>query len=153
MKRLIFFLFVAIFFASCNAYYEDVVDVDVDGWTSDSIAHFEFEIKDTVPTYSIGIQVRNASDYQFQNLWLFMKKVAPDMSFRNDTVQLMLADDYGNWIGSGIGSIYSATYLYEDSVHFSQPGKYIWYIQHGMRTDSLPGIYSVGLKIIENGEK
>ena len=153
MKRLIFPIFAAFLLVSCNAFYEDVVSVDKDGWTSDSIARFEFEITDTIPTYSIGIQVRNAPDYQFQNLWLFVKKVYPDMSFRNDTVQLMLADEYGNWIGSGIGSIYSATYPYEGSVHFRQPGKYIWYIQHGMRTDSLPGIYSVGLKIVENGEK
>lgn len=153
MKKVLFFCLVALLCASCTKFYEKSVKVDDSGWAVDSLARFEFDIQDTSATYNIGILVRNSPKYDYQNLWLFMKKVNPDMEYHNDTIQLFLADDMGNWNGKGIGSICSATYSYQDSVKFTQPGKYMYIIQHGMRTDSLSGIYNIGLIIEKNGEE
>ena len=148
MKRLLYLL-LPILLSGCNSnnIYTGSQKVDENGWRIDSTYSFEFEITDTTKAYQIDFIVRNTPTYKYQNLWLFVKRVEPDFASNNDTAQLFLADDFGNWVGSGIGSIYSAEYMYQDSVHFSQAGKYLYIIRHGMRTDSLEGIHDIGLSI------
>lgn len=148
MKRL-FYILLPLLFIGCktNNVYTGSQKVDEDGWKMDSSYSFQFEIKDTTKAYTVEFLVRNTPTYKYQNLWLFVKKVEPDFSSSSDTAQLFLADDFGNWVGSGIGSIYSAEYIYLDSVRFSQTGTYMYIIHHGMRTDSLEGIHDIGLSV------
>jgi len=148
MKRLLYIL-IPLLLTSCNGgnIYTSSEAVDEDGWNMDSVYSFSFDIKDTTKAYQVSFLVRNTPAYRYQNLWLFIKKVEPDFTSKSDTAQLFLADDFGNWIGSGIGSIYSAEYIYQDSVHFNQPGTYQYLIRHGMRTDSLEGIHDIGLSV------
>lgn len=156
MKRLIFSLMILTFLASCgrDVVYEESVSVDRNGWSMDSVGNFEFEIQDTTQYYDIDLLVRNTGEYEYQNVWFFLEYVKPNMEYKTDTVQLFLADDFGRWIGSGIGSIYSATYSYKDSLKFDQKGKYLLNIRHGMRSDSLKGITDIGLIVSKsNGEE
>ncbi|MCQ2344917.1 MAG: gliding motility lipoprotein GldH [Paludibacteraceae bacterium] len=156
MKHLVLFLILISILASCGrgVIYEESQSVDRNGWRIDSVKRFEFEVQDTTQFYNISILVRNTGDYEYQNLWFFIESVRPDMVYSSDTAQLFLADDFGRWIGSGIGSIYSALYEYKDSVKFGQKGKYLLNIRHGMRTDSLTGITDIGVKIkICDGEE
>jgi len=148
MKRLIYIL-LPLLLIGCkgNNVFTGSERVDEDGWRMDSIYSFKFDIKDTTKAYQIKFLVRNTPAYKYQNLWLFVKKVDPDFVSKSDTVQMFLADDFGNWLGSGLGSIYSGEYLYKDSMHFSQPGTYQYFIRHGMRTDSLEGIHDIGLSV------
>lgn len=149
MKRALLSIILLSFLVSCgrDTIYEQSMSVDRDGWRIDSVGRFEFEIQDTSQYYDVDLLVRNTGDYEYQNLWFFLEYVKPNMVYEQDTVQLFLADDFGRWIGSGIGSIYSATYSYMDSVKFDQKGKYMINIRHGMRTDSLKGITDIGLII------
>lgn len=155
MKYIHFILITSLLF-SCNRniIFEETQSVDCNGWSIDSVGRFEFVIEDTAQFYDMSFIVRNTGDYEYQNLWFFVEYVKPDMAFSNDTVNLFLADNFGRWAGSGIGSIYSATYLYRDSIRFNQTGKYLMNIRHGMRTDSLKGIADIGLQIkISDGEE
>lgn len=149
MRRAILPILLLTLFASCgrDIVYEETQDIDRYGWCIDSVKRFEFEIQDTNSFCNMSFLVRNTGDYDYQNLWFFVEFVKPDMTFSEDTVQLFLADDFGKWVGSGIGSIYSATYEYRDSIRFDQTGKYLINIRHGMRTDSLQGITDIGVQI------
>lgn len=149
MRRAILPILLLTLFASCgrDIVYEETQDIDRYGWRIDSVKRFEFEIQDTTSFCDMSFLVRNTGDYDYQNLWFFVEFVKPDMTFTEDTVQLFLADDFGKWVGSGIGSIYSATYEYRDSIRFDQTGKYLINIRHGMRTDSLQGITDIGVQI------
>lgn len=148
MKRLLYILLLLLLFGcKTNNLYTESQKVDENGWRIDSAYSFQFEIADTTKTYMLELMVRNTPTYKYQNLWLFVKKVEPNFTYINDTTQLFLADDFGNWVGNGIGSIYSAEYIYQDSVHFSQVGTYQYIIRHGMRTDSLEGIHDIGFSV------
>lgn len=156
MKRIITILTLVVAIVtgcSHNTLYEETRSVNHNGWAIDSVAKFSFDVTDTTARYDISFVLRNAGDYEYQNLWLFVKNIEPDLTSHNDTVQLMLADDYGRWVGTGIGSIYSATYDYRHGVRFPQAGNYQIFVQQGMRTDSLAGIYNVGVKITRHQEK
>lgn len=148
MKKL-FYLLLPLLIIGCNKnnIYTGSEKVDVSGWRMDSVYSFQFDIEDTTKAYEINFLVRNTHTYKYQNLWLFITKVEPDFTSKCDTAQLFLADDFGYWIGRGIGSVYSAEYIYNDSIHFNQKGTYQYIIRHGMRTDSLEGIHDIGLSV------
>lgn len=122
-------------------------------WSIYDKADFTVNVSDTSNFYRIGILVRNEGNYQYQNLWLFVDCLTPDSIIHTDTVQYLLCDDFGKWIGkSSIGSLYTTTYLYQDSVKFNKRGSYTYSITHAMRHDLLYGIADVGVKVVSLSE-
>ena len=153
MNRFVKYLFgliVAIVMVACNSdiVYDGSVRVANPTWHADSVARFEIAIEDTALDYQSGILIRNSGDYAYQNLWLFITEIAPDSTVTCDTVQYFLADNYGRWLGSGIGSLYTNVYYYEEDLHYSQSGTYTYLIEQGMREEELKGITNIGVQIL-----
>lgn len=158
INNLLCSLLVALLLASCvdrAVVFDNSVAVNLFNWSCDSAVQFDVEILDTTQTYQMGIRVRNQGDYAYQNLWLFVEQISPDSTVVNDTVQFFLADEYGRWLGSGVSSLHSNLYLYQDSLGFENSGTYTYRIKHGMRHEALSGIKDIGLKVVikEDGEK
>ena len=143
-------LIVALGLVACNSdiVYDGSVRVANPTWHADSVARFEIEIEDTTLDYQSGILIRNSGDYAYQNLWLFVTEIAPDSTITCDTIQYFLADNYGRWLGSGIGSLYTNIYYYKEYLHYSQEGVYRYEIRQGMRDEELKGITNVGVQIL-----
>lgn len=152
--KYIFSLLVAILMMSCNAdvVYDNSMLVANPTWHRDSVARFDVEITDTTINYESAILIRNSGDYKYQNLWLFVTEIAPDSTVVCDTIEYYLADNYGRWLGSGIGSLYTSLYYYKEDLHYSQMGTYTYVIEQGMRDDELKGITNVGIRIVGNKE-
>ena len=153
MNRLVKYLFgliVAIVMIACNSdiMYDGSVRVANPTWHADSVARFEITIEDTTSDYQSGILIRNSGDYAYQNLWLFITEIAPDSTITCDTIQYFLADNYGRWLGSGIGSLYTNIYYYKEDLHYSQEGVYTYEIRQGMRDEELKGITNIGMQIL-----
>ena len=149
--KCLFGLMVAVAMAACNAntVYDNSVRVAEPVWYADSVARFEVLIEDTTLDYQSGVLIRNSGDYSYQNLWLFITEIAPDSTVTCDTVQYFLADNYGRWLGSGIGSLYTNVYYYEEDLHYSQEGVYTYEIRQGMRDEELKGITNIGMRILK----
>ena len=147
-------LVVAISMVACNSdiVYENSVRVANPIWHADSVARFEIDIVDTTLDYQSGILICNSGDYIYQNLWLFVTEIAPDSTITCDTIQYFLADNYGRWLGSGIGSLYTNIYYYKEDLHYSQEGVYIYEIRQGMRDEELKGIVNMGMQILRKKE-
>jgi gliding motility-associated lipoprotein GldH len=58
-----------------------------------------------------------------------------------------LADQLGNWYGSGLGSIFDNRVLFRERKKFPLSGHYKVDIHQAMRTDALEGIYDVGFRL------
>ena len=152
LVKYIFSLLVGVLFVACNSdvVYDDSVRVANPMWHADSVARFEIVIKDTTLDYQSGILIRNSGDYAYQNLWLFVTEIAPDSTITCDTIEYYLADNYGRWLGSGIGSLYTNIYYYKEDLHYSQEGVYTYEIRQGMRDEELKGITNIGMQILIN---
>lgn len=142
-------LFFSIILSSCSqpAIFSEYKSVDVKGWNKDSSCVFDVNIENTTMAYDVFVNVRNVGEYTHQNLWLFIKKMAPDSTITKDTISFFLADNRGKWLGSGIGSVYEMPVLYQQKLIFSSPGKYHYEIFQGMRDTFLLGISDIGLRI------
>lgn len=148
--KYLFGLIIAIVMVACNSdiVYDGSVRVANPTWHADSVARFEITIEDTTSDYQSGILIRNSGDYTYQNLWLFITEIAPDSTITCDTIQYFLADNYGRWLGSGIGSLYTNIYYYKEDLHYSQEGVYTYEIRQGMRDEELKGITNIGMQIL-----
>lgn len=142
-----------LFFASCDSkrIFEENKTIEETGWNINDIKTFEVEIKDPATATNFYINVRNADGYPYSNLFIFVKTIFPNGKMSNDTLECILADEKGKWLGSGIGDIYDNQIPFKRNVRFPLAGKYSFELQHGMRIDNVPLIMDVGLRI-ENAE-
>ncbi len=104
----ILFLSLVLLFPSCDSkrIYDDNVEIPENVWNVDSIVKLEVDISDTAIPTNFYVNVRNADGYPYSNLYLFIKTKFPNGQQSNDTLECVLADEKGQWIGSGMGDIY-----------------------------------------------
>lgn len=143
------FVIITILFSSCDAdrIYENNIKIDKEGWPIHKTYRFSAEISDTILANNIYINVRNSGNYDWSNLYLFIKTTAPNGATIKDTVSLRLADDKGKWLGNGFGSIFDNQIPYKMNVGFPNKGIYVFELQHGMRTKNLENILDIGIRI------
>ncbi len=118
-------------------------------WESSQPVNFEFEISDTINPYSFYINVRNNMDYDFSNIYFFVTTTFPDGTSGRDTVECILANVRGKWLGSGMGSIKESAHLIREDLLFPASGKYHVQLEQAMREEKLNGIEDVGIKIVK----
>ncbi|WP_320054353.1 gliding motility lipoprotein GldH [uncultured Acetobacteroides sp.] len=116
-------------------------------WSKDSLARFEVNIDDTLSTHSVYVTLRNASTYPYSNVYLFVTTVAPSGAFVRDTMECVLADESGRWLGKGFSKYWDGRFAMRKNVKFPEKGVYSFTIQQGMRLEELPGIHDVGIRI------
>lgn len=146
---LFFISIVIISFVSCqfNTVYNEVVIIEKSEWEKDKAAHFEVYIEDTTALYDFFLVMHNTTDYRYSNLFIFMSTTFPNRNQTRDTIELVLADVSGKWFGKGWGNVKETDVLLKSDLSFPLTGNYEFFIQHAMRSDTLDGIRSVGLRI------
>jgi gliding motility-associated lipoprotein GldH len=134
---------------SCDSkrFYEDNKRVENGVWNRNDRIRFEVEIRDTLARYDFYLKVRNAMDYPFSNLYLFIHTKLPDGVVTLDTAECQLADYSGKWLGSGMGSVKFNRLLYMKGVRFRKAGTYEFAFEQAMRVADLRGIRDVGIRI------
>ena len=108
---------------------------------------FDVAVNDTLNKYNIFVTVRNADSYEFNNLYLFIDIKSPMRVVERDTMECMLANPDGKWLGNGLGDIWDNKFLFKRNVKFRKPGVYEFVLTQAMRVDSLPMIMDAGLSI------
>ncbi|CVK15369.1 protein involved in gliding motility GldH [Apibacter mensalis] len=116
-------------------------------WSKKDTLNFNFKIENTSVKKNINFVVRNNEDYQFSNLYLFIKLKQGKKVISTDTLNYKLADKTGKWLGSGVGSIKEIYFQYKRNFLFSKTGDYTLSIVQGMRKDTLKGIIDFGVNI------
>ena len=135
--------------AACttNEHHYSYQAVGQHGWSKDSALTFDVRIDDAALRYNLYLYTRNSHAYPYQNLWLFLDQKHPNGVQVADSVNFYLADDFGKWLGSGIGALYTMPVLYKQNFVFAQTGTYSFRIRHGMRDSLLVGLADVGFKV------
>ena len=141
-------------FSSCDTavVIDEHVKLDDNRWELNNVVKIEAAITDTVQPQNIYINVRNAGSYGFSNLYVFLNTYTPNGQMARDTVELILADERGEWLGDGMGDIWDNRILFKKNFVFSQAGTYRFELEQAMRMNPLPGIMDVGI-CIEAAEK
>ncbi len=130
-----------------NKVFEKNLEIDKGLWNSENIAEFDIDINETKIPYNILINIRNAHLYPTSNIWLFVTTVSPKGKSQRDTVEFILANEKGEWLGDGMGDIWDNSLPFKEKIGFPKKGKYKIRIQHGMRVNPLPFILEIGVRV------
>lgn len=152
MVKLRYFLFISVFTVtvsciSSDILFDEVKKIEPEGWNVNEEKSFLVAVNDTTASYNIYLHVRNNTSYEYSNLWMFIKTTAPGGQSITDTVEFYLADDSGNWLGRGLGSINTMLLPYKANIKFPNRGIYTFNIKQGMRKEKLSDILDVGIRI------
>jgi gliding motility-associated lipoprotein GldH len=142
-------LIFTLFLGSCqfNTVYDEFYVIEDNKWYKDNAVHFNVEIKDTASLYNFHLVLNNTTDYRFSNLFVFMTTTFPNSNMTRDTIEFVLANASGKWLGKGWGNVKESDILLKSGLKFPLSGPYEFFIQQAMRNDTLTGIRSVGIRI------
>jgi len=141
-----FFLFILV---SCdrNRIFEENKAIPDRKWKSTDKLVFSADISDSNLRYNVYLMVRNGMEYPYSNIYLFLQTTRPDGKISRDTIECILADYDGRWLGSGIGSVKFNKFRLKEGVHFPIKGRYLFEFEQAMRVNELEGITDLGLRI------
>ena len=136
-------------FQSCDSeriVYEEFSGPESVAWAAHTPIELSFEQEANENTYEVIMHIRHNQSYPFSNLFLFREVYYEGRRQFGDTMEIQLADAYGRWHGKGIGSIKQLDFPYKRSLmKLDGLGKYSFVFSHGMRSETLEGIESIGL--------
>jgi gliding motility-associated lipoprotein GldH len=153
-KKTIFYfiLFYFILSACDNNTYKNYYSFENGIWNTDSVVNFTFTVNDTTKYYDISLKIRHTVYYEYQNLFLFLDNL------RQDTVEIMLAEKSGKWLGNGINDIREFEFLLEQKKQFFELKKYTLSVEQAMRygafekLEDLNHILDLGIIVKEHHE-
>lgn len=153
MKSIFSVLILLLTITSCNrpVLFDNTREIK-EPWNSINKQSFVVEITDTITPFNFLIQVRNDVDFNYSNIFLFMKTFFPDGRYAIDTINIWLADPDGKWTGKGFGKFRDTEILFKQNGRFPMKGQYRFEFEQAMRELELNGIKSIGIRI-EYGEK
>ncbi len=144
----------ALLLAGCSEQVVFQADAPIPNGTWDNryTPEFAFDITDTVSKHDVYIDVRHTGDYPYSNLHLFVDLSGPGGRAKRDTVECLLADPTGRWLGKGTGFIFArrtrdAKVLYRLGNRFPASGRYTVRIEQAMRENPLPAVIDVGVSV------
>ena len=143
------FFIALLFFTSCDhsKVFNEYQEINPNGWSFTEALDFEVDIQEQQGhffNYLIGL--RNNNDYLYANIFFFVDIESPNGKHQIDTLQYLLAQPDGKWLGSGVGEIKYNLFKFKE-LQMMKTGVYKFSISHGMRDDLLLGIEDVGLRI------
>lgn len=154
-RVLIFWAFIGLL-VSCTSkpYYEEYMEIPSSGWNQDSVAKFKVKVDDTISDFLIGINLRNNNNYPYSNIYLFREIYSPKALEFRDTMEFILADDYGKWLGKGVGELKTNQWQFASrGLRFKKRGTYTFTLCQAMREENLIGIEDIGITIFKSDPK
>lgn len=126
------------------------------GWDMNDAVCFSDSLPSNTPDrVHLELNLRHSNNYPYQNLWLYIQTATSDSLIRNDSVNWILANPNGRWLGSGWGSFYNISYRLPD-LFFPENDSSHWFrieISHGLRDSLLTGLADLGLRIYTDTEE
>ncbi|WP_410504115.1 gliding motility lipoprotein GldH [Kaistella flava (ex Peng et al. 2021)] len=149
MHKIMGAFFVLFFLASCNNDSEEVLMNNLNGkWNKKTEQKFDFKVTDAQNPKNIIFVVRNNNDYPYSNIRLIVNFLDGQTKKKStDTLNYILAEPNGAWIGKGFGDTKEILFQYKLDYKFPANGDYSIGIIQAMRNDNLPGIEDIGVKI------
>jgi len=151
-----FLAIVFLVFVSCSkpTFFSKYQNIEENKWALNQPVDFSIYIADTLTSHHVFINIRNTNQYAYSNLFLIVTESFNNTITQIDTLEYVMADASGKWLGSGFTGIKENMLVYKTNHIFSKKGTYNFNISHAVRKNGnilgdkfLEGITDVGLSI------
>ena len=134
--------------------FEKNIAIPSHKWKASFKPIYEFEINDTVSSYTMYLTMRHTDAYPYSNIWLNVKTTNPSESeYQSVKIEIPLAQPDGKWLGRGMNEIWEHRMpMSRDGkpMHFSKKGVYKIQLEQIMRADPLLEVMSIGIRLEKN---
>jgi len=153
IKNSVLLILVAILFFSCDKkrVFDEYKSVG-SAWHKDSIVTFNLPELDSTKRYDLFVNLRDNSNYPYNNLFLIVSMEMSNGFTKVDTLEYQMANPDGTLLGDGFTDIKESKLYYKENVRFR--GKYKVQIKQAVRENGkiqgvefLDGITEVGFRI------
>jgi gliding motility-associated lipoprotein GldH len=139
------------FFQGClpAPYYQKEEAIPQNAWKYSFKPTFTFEISDTVAAYQPYFIIQHTQAYPYSNIWMWVYIKTPgDTVAKKERVNVILAEQNGQWLGRGMGEIWEQRLrLNLGNTSFNRKGEYKISFEQNMRVNPLPEILHVGIRL------
>lgn len=144
-------ILVFILFTSCTQQeqYFEYNKIEKSNWYRDSLLIFTIDtIKfEQQGNYNLMLELTTTVLYPYKDIHLRIDHNLTDTIFDSDTLTYNVADEYGRWLGTGVGSLRQLSLPYKNDVFIDTIRNYEIRITHILNVDPLKGVEKVGLRI------
>ena len=149
VKNLVLIALSSVLLSACSTktVYSSYQSVPITGWNMDSVLTFSVPVTTPQQPVDVLLHIRHTEAYMYQNLWLFIG----EKGLTQDTIELYLANDRGQWLGNG-NSLLDMPVLYKENILLTD-SIYTLTVQQGMRAESLKGVSDIGVEIKQHGKE
>ncbi|GHV65868.1 hypothetical protein FACS1894199_07750 [Bacteroidia bacterium] len=146
----VFLLAVGLLSCDHTSVYRKFQSLPSEEWCMEEKPSFSFSISES-QKYTVTIAVRHTKDYEIGNLWCFVQLSDSTKQIRRDTLNMMIAEPNGRWLGEG-GKVKTVSKPIADTLHL-EIGTYTVQIEQGMRVQCLEGVKDVGITVARLSEQ
>lgn len=142
-------LILILLFTSCDKekFFDESISVKNDVWPADQEMVFKVNIEDTISAYRFFINIRNSTSYRYSNIYFFLVTEFPGGGMSRDTIECILADKSGKWLGKGTGKYRDNRVFIRENIQFPRQGTYVLRLNQAMREEKLKGISEAGIRL------
>lgn len=146
-----FFFLLATCLYSCkqNEIYYKFEPILHNEWSKNKEICFELDSLNVnrIDKYNINIELSHNVNYAYQSLWLYIDQTLQDSISVRDTLECILTDENGVWLGSGNGPLRHISFSYKTDLALDTAIQSKVCISHAMQDVKLKGVEKIGLKI------
>ena len=126
--------------------YKSYHTLSKETWIRDSV--ITFKTKDLLPgTYQLKIGLRHTTDYMYANLRCFLSINRNNQFIKIDTINLILADENGDWLGDGMKGLKTIIQPVGKIIPSDSCSSYTFYLWHTTQNKELKGIKNIGVEL------
>ena len=145
-------LFFAVFLLSAcmhTTVYHSYVPVSSDGWNKADTFLYNLPKTSSADAYTIDVGVRTTDRYKYRSLWLVVEQdLLKKGQFKRDTLNCPISNEDGVMLGKGFCAYQQEIPL--RSISTGPGGGHTVKIFHIMRSETLYGIWDVGINVSSN---
>ena len=145
-------IFISALAGCTQTFFQESEQIPNKIWDQSHNIRFDVEVKDTMSGYDFYIDLRNEGTYPFANIYMFVTTTFPSGKSARDTVECILADRTGRWLGKGLGDVLDNHILFKQNVRFPSSGAYTFEFEQGMRKEELPSILDLGISLEQHSK-
>ena len=149
MKKIISIVLIVLAGCQSDGFYKAIEDIKDGNWYEKNEPTFIFEIKDKTEHFNLYYYIRNATQYQYSNIYISRYMTGPEKEnypMVRNSVNLFDATT-GEPFGDGLGDLWDHKVLIAKDIQFNKVGKYTIKLRQYMRQDPLPYLMSVGISL------
>lgn len=132
--------------SGCSGYsnsYSHFHDIPGQNWGYYHQLLFDIVPEDSLVTGQLQLVVRHTNDYPFSNLYVECSREESGRIISSDTISVELADIYGNWLGTGLGTSFQRAVVIDPELTVTDSVRIR--VRHIMRVDPVREIEQIGI--------